>query len=76
MLLLESKKLAEPEPEKEDEQPPNPDEHPPGVIDDGLDTMPWPQLQKLAKKRGMKIFQKGREAVVKWVREHPEKSDA
>lgn len=59
----------EPAPDKKDDTQPE-------VTDDGLDKMPFGQLQKLAKKRGMQIFQQGREAMVKWVREHPDKPDA
>jgi hypothetical protein len=77
LLLLESKKLdpkAEPK-----EIPPAGfvagNEEPPKV-EDGLDTMPWQQLQKLAKKRGMNILRQRREALVKWVREHPDNSGA
>lgn len=78
LLLLESKKLdpkAEPK-----EIPPAGfvagNDEPPQVEDDGLDKMPWQELQKLAKKRGMNILREKRPALVKWVREHPDKSSA
>jgi hypothetical protein len=75
LLLLESKKLESPK-----QIPPagfvEGNNEPPQVEDDGLEKMPWPQLQKLAKKRGMNVFRKGREDLVKWVREHPDKPSA
>lgn len=81
-LYLESK-VEEPKDEPKDEIPaendkptPEKDGERPEVTDDGLDKVPFGQLQKLAKKSGMKIFQQGREAMVKWVREHPDQPDA
>jgi hypothetical protein len=69
-LILESKKL-----EPVTEQKVSPKAEAPEV-DDGLDKMPWQQLQKLAKKRGMNILRQPRAALVQWVREHPDKSSA